>query len=46
MPEQWGRPTWQIDGEPEPSMSPWLFWISVGFVVGGTVGYVLWKIWR
>lgn len=47
MPEQWGsRPVWQIDGQPEPSLSPWLFWLTVSVIVGGAVGYVLWKIWR
>ena len=45
MPEHWGRPTWPIEDEPDP-LVPWLFWIAVGFAVGGIVGYVAWKIWR
>lgn len=44
MPEQWGsRPVWQIDSDPQPSLSPWLFWISVGVVVGAAIGYAIWR---
>ena len=45
LPEQWGsRPTWMLDGEPEPSVNPWLFWISAGVVVGASVGYLVWRV--
>lgn len=45
MSEQWGsRPNWMLDGEPDPSWSPWLFWITVGVIVGAAVGYGLWKV--
>lgn len=46
MPELWGRPTWQIDTDPEPSFSPRLFWITVSVVIGAAAGYVLWKLFR
>lgn len=46
MPELWGRPTWQIDGNPEPSVSPWLFWITISIVLGASVGYMAWRLFR
>lgn len=44
MPENWGRPTWPIDNQPEPKPDA-TFWITFAILIGACLGVLAWKIW-